>query len=553
MAFNLFPQTDFRQMDLNYVLEVSKQAAANLEEYAADKEQVIATQAAAERALAAAQQDIETATQAATSASQDAQTASGAAGTATQAAASAEQDAQTASSAAERAEQVKESIPADYTNLSNQVSELKSDLGYTFSLDNGANVSVFGLGVYNSTDGGFVNRSAYAWCLDVDTGGYPCYIKTPNKVRVIIRDADGTYGTQINGTYLIELPYGSSTHVLLEISDPARDWGYSYTNEEIAPLANGLRFCNGEVNTIITPPTKPQTTNDGTTFTSWVLGQWATYKIVLNALDCIKIFIPSSSASIPVLYTYENNVFTPIYSEQWTNQYKTFCASKKMTIYAQIRVYVNNTHLNPPIFYAEKKYKEKFKLYGINMCCIGDSYIANNGVNVKQTWADKIATKYSMNYTNLGISGGGICATRGDILPITQRYTQIPLDSDLIILEGGENDANAEYDITAFESEFTTLIENIKAQNYGAALIVMCPWGDAYANRTRFKPYADAMRNVSQKYGVPFFDSWIKYVYNATSTARSLFYQSATDHAHLNNNGHNVFMPMIESFIQSVF
>ena len=128
MAFNLFPQTDFRQMDLNYVLEVSKQAAANLEEYAADKEQVVATQAAAERALAAAQEDIETARQAAASASEDAQTASGAAGTATQAAASAEQDAQTASAAAERAEQVQESIPADYTDLSNQVSELKSDL-----------------------------------------------------------------------------------------------------------------------------------------------------------------------------------------------------------------------------------------------------------------------------------------------------------------------------------------------------------------------------------------------------------------------------------------
>ena len=131
MAFNLFPQTDFRQMDLNYVLEVSKQAAANLEEYAADKEQVVATQAAAEQALAAAQEDIQTATQAATSASQDAQTATQAAGTATQAAESAEQDAQTASEAAERAEQVQESIPADYTELSNQVSELKSDLSIT--------------------------------------------------------------------------------------------------------------------------------------------------------------------------------------------------------------------------------------------------------------------------------------------------------------------------------------------------------------------------------------------------------------------------------------
>lgn len=143
MAFNLFPQTDFRQMDLNYVLEVSKQAAANLEEYAADKEQVVATQAAAEEALAAAQQDIQTATQAAASAGQDAQTATQAAGTATQAAASAEQDAQTASAAAATATAVQESIPADYTTLSNDVDNLKSDINYELHdgyIDNVGNI-----------------------------------------------------------------------------------------------------------------------------------------------------------------------------------------------------------------------------------------------------------------------------------------------------------------------------------------------------------------------------------------------------------------------------
>lgn len=434
-----------------------------------------------------------------------------------------------------------------------QVTDLSTEIKELFALDNGATISVFGLGVYHAASHGFIKTSPYAWCLDVDTKGRPAYIKSLNPVRVIFRSADGTWLAQSDNTYLIEIPYSTTYHVLLEISDPSKAWGYSYTEQEIKVLADALRYCSGTVDTVITPHSKPETTSNGSTYTSWTLGQWATYKIVLDTWDCLKFYIPSSSASIPVLYTFESGVFTPIYSSQWTAVYKTYCASKPTTVYAQIRVYTSSTHLDPPVFYVEDKYKKNRKLYGINMCCIGDSYIANNGINANQTWAKKIAVKYGMTYTNLGINGGGICATRGDIAPMTSRYTQIPLDSDLIILEGGENDANAEYDVTTFESEFATLIENIKARNYGATLIVMCPWGDAYVNRTRFKPYADAMRNVSQKYGVPFFDSWVKYVYNATSTARSLFYQSDTDHAHLNNNGHNVFLPMMESFINSVF
>jgi len=199
MAFNLFPQTDFRQMDLNYVLEVSKQAAANLEEYAADKEQVVATQAAAERALAAAQQDIETATQAATSASQDAQTASGAAGTATQAAESAEQDAQTASAAAERAEQVQESIPADYTDLSNQVSELKSDLKNPERLSDAiilgnlynSNTSISGYNL-NVSNGNTQANAASCVSDYIDVVGGLHYLSS-NATRYVFYDENKTY------------------------------------------------------------------------------------------------------------------------------------------------------------------------------------------------------------------------------------------------------------------------------------------------------------------------------------------------------------------------
>lgn len=159
MAFNLFPQTDFRQMDLNYILDVSKQAAANLEEYAADKEQVVATQAAAERALAAAEDATDRAEEAEQSAGESAQSAS--------------DNAQLASQASETAVAAKVDID---TNIDTILNEAAIPIGIDFittdrSLDHtttpagaisfGNTENVYTLdGIYNVT-----TANSYWWGL----------------------------------------------------------------------------------------------------------------------------------------------------------------------------------------------------------------------------------------------------------------------------------------------------------------------------------------------------------------------------------------------------
>lgn len=431
-----------------------------------------------------------------------------------------------------------------------QVTDLKDDISAMQNIDNGINIDFFGLGAYNSNAGKFVSANKYAVCLKLKISKGNAYIKSQNKIRCTVRDSVGTYLTQKNDVIIEDLlTYGSD--LMLEISLSANSWGTIYTDSDMKQIVDGLFIESGTIDNIITPVCETVLTQtDGTRSVTYD-GKWSTYILDLKKNDAIKVFVPYSNSAYPI-YKIVNSAITTIYSATADSYYFKYVAPSDEKIFVQIGTYFNSTFTDPPIFYLESKYAERSNLNGINFCAIGDSYIANNGANPKYTWAYKIAQKHHMNYTNLGINGGGICATRNGITPIKDRYTDIPDDVDLILLVGGENDNNASYDVDTFASEFNTLLYNIMNRYTFAKLVVMCPWGDADSYRTPIKPYADAMRDACHKNGVPFFDSWKQYIYNYNSRFRGVFYQAGNDGSHLNENGHNAFLPMIESKLKEV-
>ena len=430
-----------------------------------------------------------------------------------------------------------------------QINEINDDLTQ-YKNEKGIDVDYFGLGSYVSALNSFVDTNKYAVCFKVFKKNKAAYLKSKTQYRWRVRGADGTYIAE-GTSYSVDFSSYNYDSLFLEIWKSGDSWGTVYNDAFENEVFNNIIFVRGTVNNIITPFTSPYLLDSNNEKIRADAGHWASYKLHLKEFELVKIYVPLAAVNYPFIYKIVNGSMQIIDNFAGGGVEKDYVANEECDVVVQMACYLNQEYIDPPVFYSDKT-AEASKLDGLNLCCIGDSYIANNGVNPKYTWCYKMAQKHKMKYTNLGINGGGLCAIRGGKTPVKDRYTDIPVDTDIIILEGGENDANVSYDTSTFASEFDTLVNNIKSDYPYAELIIMCPWGDGLSTRTFIKPYADIMREVANKYGIAFYDSWVKYVYNCTGSYRTRYYQSSNDSSHLNNTGHNKFLPMIENFIESI-
>ena len=169
--------------------------------------------AASESEVALLTEYVRQARESATSAGRDATTASGAASsasgsasTASAAASAATQAASTATAAMERAEEVEESIPADYSQLSDDVSGLKSAFDdITSSTENIFDMSVFdGVEGITKDENGYYTGTgqAFSSAFGLSTGGVPGLSFTANKQYYlsVIAYTDGNVSTsETNG------------------------------------------------------------------------------------------------------------------------------------------------------------------------------------------------------------------------------------------------------------------------------------------------------------------------------------------------------------------
>lgn len=195
-------------------------------------------------------------------------------------------------------------------------------------------------------------------------------------------------------------------------------------------------------------------------------------------------------------------------------------------------------------------------LYGKTMNIIGDSYVANNGQPVADTWHYKIANNNKMAYRNYGVNGNCLVADGGSGTKVIDRLDEMDNEADYILVVGGKNDYNQQMAISEFSTQLASLIKKVVQKYQGKNVCFFTPWpdqGPAMVNPIALHEYADAIEEQCGLLGVPCFNS-SKHSGIATYNAqfRAKYFQTADDVSHLNAAGHNLFINKAQRFLESL-
>lgn len=194
-------------------------------------------------------------------------------------------------------------------------------------------------------------------------------------------------------------------------------------------------------------------------------------------------------------------------------------------------------------------------LAGRSINMFGDSYVKNNTGEVEQTWHYKLAQKYGMTYRNYGQNGNGMVSTEAHGTPMVDRVDEMDSNADYVIAIGGKNDYNKQITLDEFRKGVQKLITELSARFPAAKLAFMTPWSVAGTDNKPIllSEYAQVIEDECEFYGIPCFNS------NKQSGIRvwepefrKKYMQSKNDVSHLNDTGHDRFLPMGEDFIKSL-
>lgn len=187
-----------------------------------------------------------------------------------------------------------------------------------------------------------------------------------------------------------------------------------------------------------------------------------------------------------------------------------------------------------------------------NISVIGDSYVANHKRPREETWHYKLATMLGMDYSNYGRNGACVAFDRthdgrfnfGPAL--WQRYSAINTNTNYILIIGGHNDAvkcNTNADsLKMFTDSLETLLSGIETRYPKAKVGYVTPW---HVDKEGFQEVCNIINKVCEKHNIPVLwnyseDSIIKV---RDEEFRKNYFQDRNDTAHLNAEGHNLFLP----------
>lgn len=193
---------------------------------------------------------------------------------------------------------------------------------------------------------------------------------------------------------------------------------------------------------------------------------------------------------------------------------------------------------------------------------IGDSYVANHRRPKEETWHYKMAKALGMSYNNHGRNGSCVAFDRThdgrfNFGPAMYAKTrQINPDADYVIIIGGHNDAgkvgNRKDSLKMFRDSLELLITNIREQCPRAKIGYVTPW---YCDSPGFKQVCKTIKQVCKQHDIPVLDNYSgRCVIKVRDAAfRKKYFQSPKDNAHLNNAGHDLFLPVgMEWFTQNM-
>lgn len=191
---------------------------------------------------------------------------------------------------------------------------------------------------------------------------------------------------------------------------------------------------------------------------------------------------------------------------------------------------------------------------GKKMAVFGDSYCRNHNDPVENTWHYKFAKKHGMNYSNHGINGNCLTVDR-EIYgkSMLHRYTELPDSLDLLVVIAGHNDAYFidSIGIDAFKERTALLCDKLIDRYPDATIVFFTPWSVNNLKEAAFKPMIDTIIEVCGSRAIPVFDSARNSnIYVSNEKFRAKYFQNG-DGAHLNEKGHDRFLPIAEKFILS--
>lgn len=197
-------------------------------------------------------------------------------------------------------------------------------------------------------------------------------------------------------------------------------------------------------------------------------------------------------------------------------------------------------------------------LEGKTVNVIGDSYVRNHRRPIEESWHYKVAARHHMKYNNYGRNGGCVAFDRnkegfGPSLLI--RYKEMDPTADLVLIIAGHNDADkiglSRDSLLMFRDSLDRLLDCIREQCPQARIAYVTPWD---VPRPGFKPVVSTIRKVCKRHHVPVLDNCNKrcIIKVRDDAFRHLYFQGDHDTAHLNAQGHDLFLPVGEAFVRKV-
>ncbi len=188
---------------------------------------------------------------------------------------------------------------------------------------------------------------------------------------------------------------------------------------------------------------------------------------------------------------------------------------------------------------------------------IGDSYVANHKRPAEEAWHSKLAKELGYTYHNYGRNGSCVAFDRthdgrfnfGPAMWV--RYTAMATDADYVLIVAGHNDAEKVGEnvdsLQMFADSLDVLLTGIERLCPKARIGYVTPW---YVDRPGFAPVCKVIQKVCKKHRIPVLMNYDKkcIIQVRDEKFRKQYFQAPNDMAHLNAEGHDLFLPVAKQW-----